>query len=141
MAVKRPDHAVSVELEIPFHDCDPLFVVWHGRYLEYMEVGRQALLRSHRLDIPHMIELDLRMYVTEVRCRYNAPLTYGERVRVTSWFRPHPFLVKVVHELWNASRGRISARASTLLALADARGTLLPALPEVITGRLPELEP
>jgi len=44
VAVKRPDHAVSVELEIPFHDCDPLFVVWHGRYLEYMEVGRQALL-------------------------------------------------------------------------------------------------
>lgn len=140
MSPRRPDHAVSVELEVPFHDCDPLFIAWHGRYLEYMEIGRQALLRAHELDVPHMMALDLRMFVSEVRCRYNAPLTYGERVRVTSWFRPHPFLVKVVHELWNVTKGRISARASTMLALADVRGTLLSVIPEVVAGRLPELE-
>src|SRR5262245_13659309 len=26
---------LQVELKVPFHDCDPLFVVWHGRYFQY----------------------------------------------------------------------------------------------------------
>lgn len=139
MPLRRPEHAVSVELEIPFHDCDPLFVAWHGRYFEYLESGRQALLRSRKLDVADMIDLRCRMYVADVHCRYNFPLTYGDRVRVTAWFGEHERLIKVLYDVFNQTKERRSARASTLLAVTDNHRNLLPEIPEPIRARLPEL--
>ena len=59
----QPSHAVSVELDVPFHDVDGLRVVWHGHYLKYLEIARCALLRAHRLDVPDMIELGYQFMV------------------------------------------------------------------------------
>ena len=42
---KRALLSASVEIEIPFHDCDPMQVVWHGNYARYLEVARCELLR------------------------------------------------------------------------------------------------
>jgi acyl-CoA thioester hydrolase len=139
VGLTRPDHAVCVELDVPFHHCDPLFVVWHGRYLEYLEASRQALLRSRGLDVDDIRELGYRMFVTDVRCRYTHPAGYGDRLEVTSWFAAGGSLVKVLYDVFNKTRGRRSARASTVLALTDAGGTLLTDLPAPVRERLPEL--
>jgi acyl-CoA thioester hydrolase len=49
----RTDLGISatVELRVSFHDLDPLCVVWHGNYLKYFEVAREALLREHGVDL------------------------------------------------------------------------------------------
>ncbi len=137
----KPEHAVSVEIPIPFHDCDPLFVVWHGRYMEYMGQARCALLASCGLDIPDVRALGFRMFVTDLRCRYTFPLSYGETARVTAWFTDLPVdespLVKVAYEVYNLDHSRVSARASTRLALTDADGRLYTQLPEIVLERLP----
>jgi acyl-CoA thioester hydrolase len=137
VALRRPEHAVSVELDIPFHDCDPLFVVWHGHYFKYLEAARQALLRSFGLDVPDLVAMGFRMYVADTRCRYTFPLTYGERARVTAWISELAPLIKVVYDVFNGTRGRRSARASTLLAVTDDTGALLTTLPQQILARLP----
>jgi acyl-CoA thioester hydrolase len=135
----RPSHAVSVTLEIPFHDCDPLFVAWHGRYFEYLEAGRQRLLAACSLDVPDLVKLGLRLFVTDARCRYMHPVTYGDRVTVTAWFADVVTpLIKVVYDVFNDTRGRRSARAHTLLAVTDAEGSLLTDLPPEVRARLPE---
>lgn len=141
MALKRPDHAVTVELEVPFHDCDPLFVAWHGNYFKYLEAGRQALLRSLQLDIPDMVELGHRMYVADAHCRYMFPLTYGETVAVTAWITEPAPLIKVVYDVVNRTRERRCARASTLLAVTDNDGNLLTEMPSSIFDRLPTSNP
>jgi len=135
--LKRPAHAVSARLQVQFHDCDPLAVVWHGRYFEYMEVSRSQLLKNCRLDVPDMIELGLRMFVTEVRCHYSFPLSYGDDVEVTSWFSERSPLLRVSYDIRNLTKGRKAARAHTRLALTDARGYLLPELPDAVRERLP----
>jgi acyl-CoA thioester hydrolase len=141
VAVKRPPHAVTVELSVPFHDCDPLFVVWHGNYFKYLEAARQALLRSLELDIPDMIDLGHRMYVADAHCRYMFPLTYGETVRVTAWITECSPLIKVVYDVFNQTRGRRCARASTVLAVTDREGGLLTEIPDSIFERLPPSKP
>lgn len=140
MAISRPEHAVSVELRIPFHDCDPLFVVWHGRYFQYLEASLHALLRSRKLDIPDLMEQGHRMYVTDVRCRYLCPLTYGEIVKVTAWFTQYSPLLKVVYDVFNVTKGRKSARSSATVAVTDAQGNLLTEIPDAIASRLPALD-
>ena len=34
----------TVEITVPYHDCDPGGVVWHGNYLRYFDAARCALL-------------------------------------------------------------------------------------------------
>src|SRR5690606_38392848 len=120
---------VTVQLDVPFHDCDPLFVVWHGRYLEYFEVARTALFRSVALDVPDIMRLGLRMYVTDARCRYMFPLAYGDVVRVRAAFTAATPLIRVAYEVTNVTKGRRSARGYTTLATTDGAGVLLPETP------------
>lgn len=139
LSLPRPAGRVQVEVEIPFHDCDPLGVAWHGRYLEYMEASRRRLFEAHGLGVLDLIELGLRMFVSDARCRYHAPLRYGDSCLVSSWFTPAAPLVRVAYLIENTTSGRIAARASTVLALTDETGKLHSELPVTVRDRLPDL--
>ncbi len=134
---RRPGHAVSVDLTVAFHQCDPLGVVWHGRYFEYFEIARTALMASVGLDVPEIRALGFRMYITETRCRYMVPLVYGATARVTAWFGAVSPLVRVAYDIHDAAGARWCARAATVLATTDADGRLLPRTPDAILQRLP----
>ncbi len=127
-----------VELEVPFHDVDPLGVVWHGNYYKYLEHARTALLRARGLDKGDLIGRKYRFYVIESRCRHSAPLRYGDRMRVTAWIRDVRHRVLVQYEVTNLSDGKRAARATTALATVDAENNLLLETPDEIQSRLRE---
>ena len=128
--------AVTIEQEVPFYECDPLFVVWHGRYFQYLERARQALLRKFRLDVPDVRHMGYRMYITDARCRYMFPLSYGDRVAVTAWFTEFEPLLRVAYEVTNLTHNRRSARAYTVIATTDGDGNLMTRIPEDVAARL-----
>ena len=41
----------EVELRVPFHDLDPLQIVWHGNYLKYFDIARFALFENAGIDL------------------------------------------------------------------------------------------
>jgi acyl-CoA thioester hydrolase len=41
----------SVKLNIPFHDTDAMQVVWHGNYLKYFEIARDAMFSEKGIDL------------------------------------------------------------------------------------------
>ena len=63
--MKGNSRVVRVRMTIPFHHCDPLSVVWHGRYLEYFELARTELFASHGIDVLQIRDLGFRMYVAD----------------------------------------------------------------------------
>lgn len=135
--LERPAHAVSVDLSVAFHQCDPLGVVWHGRYFEYLEIARTALLRSVQLDVEDIRSLGFRLYVTDAHCRYMVPLAYGQTARVSAWFSAVTPLIRVAYDVYDEAGARWCARATTVLATTDAAGVLLPRTPDAILDRLP----
>jgi acyl-CoA thioester hydrolase len=135
-SVNRKFPRASVEFEVPFHDCDPLQIVWHGRYFEYFELARTQLFRERGLDIPAIRDLGLRMYVADVRCRYSSPLTYGDRVEVQAIAKAADPLIRIAYSVRNLTENRRSARGFCVLATTDAKGDLLAQTPEVIRERL-----
>lgn len=137
--MNHPSHARWVTLRVPFHDCDPLGVAWHGRYFEYFEAARCELLTSVGLDVPHVRDLNLRMYVSEVRCRYSSPVRYGDEIKVWAWFSEIGPILKVSYDIENLNTRRKCVRAYTRLALTDATGRFLSELPEVVASRLANL--
>lgn len=128
--------AVSIDLEVPFHDVDILNVVWHGHYCKYMELGRTALLRARRLDVQDMIGLGYRFYVGETRIRHLYPLQYGEKVRVTSWFTEVENRIAISYVLENVTAGKRAAVALTHLVTTDAANALCWETPAPLLARL-----
>jgi len=133
----RPAHAIEITRKVAFHECDPLGVVWHGRYFEWLDVARTALFASVDLEVDVIRDLGHRLYVVETRCRYMAALRYADTVRVTAWFSAVRPLIRVAFDLYNLESGRWSARGATSLATTDRDGQLLPATPDALLARLP----
>lgn len=138
MTHKRPPHAVTVEHKIGLHHCDPLGVAWHGRYFEWFEATRTALFASLDLDVPQIRAFGYRMYIVDARCRYMAPLVYGDTALVTAWFVATEPLIRVAYDVHNQATGRWSARATTVLATTAGDGALLPTTPAELMSRLPK---
>ncbi len=134
-----PEHAVSARVQVPFHDCDPLGVVWHGRYFEYLEVARTDLFRSFHLDMQDLRELRVKVFVSDVRCRYTSPLNYGDTARVTAWVSGINAQLEIAYDVFNETTGRRSARAHMKLALTDHTGRLLWSVPEPLLACLPDV--
>lgn len=132
----RLGEPVSVTLKVPFHDCDPLFVVWHGRYFQYLEVARSALFARHAVDVDDVRGLGYRMYITDVHCRYMHPLTYNDEFCVTARFTALRPLLRIAYEVRNLTVNRKSARAVTVLAATDAASKLLPETPDDLVLRI-----
>ena len=60
-------------------------VVYHSNYLVYFEVGRTEWLRAHGMAYSDLERSGVHLAVTEVGCKYLAPLRYDEVARVETW--------------------------------------------------------
>lgn len=134
----RPDHAVTTRVRIPLHHCDLVGVAWYGRYYEWIEEARTALFRSRDLDIPDIRDLGFKMFVTETRCRNMTPIRYGDELEVIAWYSAVVPLIRVAYDIVSVDTGRWAARATTVLAVTDADGNLLPQTPDAMLERLPQ---
>ena len=38
-------------MTVPFHDLDPMHIVWHGNYMKYFDVARFALFDRYGIDL------------------------------------------------------------------------------------------
>jgi acyl-CoA thioester hydrolase len=48
--------STSVTLKVPYYDVDLMQIVWHGNYLKYFEVARQALFKKYGVDMRRYTE-------------------------------------------------------------------------------------
>jgi acyl-CoA thioester hydrolase len=131
-----PPSAVSVELEIPFHDVDVLEVAWHGHYPKYLELARTALIRSRRLDNDEMRALGFRLYVSEYFLRHVAPLRYGDRVRVHAWLVEVENRIRIAYQVQNLTLKKLAAQGWTVLVSTNAAGELCLETPAPVLERL-----
>lgn len=136
LRVKPPERAITIEREVPFHDLDPLQVVWHGNYYKYFEMGRQALQRAHRIDVGDLIELGFHWYVIETRARHIAPLRYGDRFRVSSWFGSTDPKIAIAYEIVSVATNRRVARGVTVMVTTTPTGEMLLETPREILDRI-----
>ena len=83
MAKDNSKHrTVEVELSVPFHDLDPLHIVWHGNYLKYFDIARFELFKAAGIDLYAYYQSTGYLFpVTKTSTKYIIPLTYGDVFR------------------------------------------------------------
>jgi len=47
----RTDKACQLKFSVPFHDLDPMKVMWHGNYFKYFDITRDQLFQELGVDL------------------------------------------------------------------------------------------
>ena len=69
----------EVELRVPFHDLDPLQIVWHGNYLKYFDIARFSLFENAGIDLYEYYQRTGYLFpVIKTSTKYVVPLKYGD---------------------------------------------------------------
>jgi acyl-CoA thioester hydrolase len=119
----------EIRLRVNYSETDQMGLVYHARYLVWLDVARTEHLRLNGMSYRELEETGLRLAVSEVAVRYRQPARYDDSLRVRCWVRNLASRrVEFGYMVERVDDGRLLATAATaLLALdRDMRPTRLP---------------
>jgi acyl-CoA thioester hydrolase len=119
-------------VRVNYSETDQMGVVYHARYLVWLDVARTEHLRRSGMNYRQLEESGLRLAVSEVAIRYRQPARYDDPIRVRCWVRAVASRkVEFGYAVEHAEDGRLLATASTSLLALDS-SMALTRLPEKV---------
>jgi len=103
----------ETETRVQFYDLDPMEVVWHGHYVNYLEIVRGVLLDTIDYNYGQMKASGYLWPVIDLHVRYAAPATYGQRLKLRAEIVEWENRLKISYLITDAATGRRLARATT----------------------------
>lgn len=82
---KDTNKSCEVLMTVPFHDVDPMQMVWHGHYLKYFEIARSALFAQSGLDLfNYFKEKNCLFPIVKTATKYVASLGYLDEFKCSA---------------------------------------------------------
>ena len=106
----------AVDIEIPFHDCDPMNVVWHGNYPRYFEVARCQLLRIFNYDYQDMQASGYMWPIVDMRPKYVGSAKVTQMITVTAALVEYENRIKINYLITDKKTGEKLTKGYTIQA-------------------------
>lgn len=103
----------ETEMQVQFFDLDPMEVVWHGRYVKYLEVARGVLLDTIGYNYPEMRTSGYTWPVIDMHLRYSGSAVFGQRLKLRAEIVEWENRLKIDYLITDGATGRRLVRAST----------------------------
>ena len=117
-------------VRVNYSETDQMGVVYHARYLVWLDVARTEHLRQCGMSYRNLETSGLRLAVSDVAIRYRQPARYDDPVRIRCWVRELASRkVEFGYAIEHAEDARLLATATTGLLALDSSMAL---------SRLPE---
>src|SRR5262245_4432269 len=78
---------MEISVRVNYSETDQMGVVYHARYLVWLDVARCEYIRSAGQSYASLEEKGFRLAVGDLRIRYRQPARYDDLVRVRCWVR------------------------------------------------------
>lgn len=114
-----PDLSHEIELSPAFHDLDPMNIVWHGNYVKYLELARNALMARFNYDYPQMHESGYAWPIVDLRVKYVGMVHYGQRIRIRARIVEWENRLKIEYLILCAETNARLNKASTVQVALD----------------------
>jgi acyl-CoA thioester hydrolase len=132
-----PALEASARLQVPFYDCDPAGVVWHGHYAKYFDLARCALLQQIGYGYAEMLESGYTWPVIEFQARHIKPLHFGQSVEIKAWLEEWEVRLKLGYLIRDAASGARVCKGYTVHAAVRVdNGEMQLSAPAVLRRRL-----
>jgi acyl-CoA thioester hydrolase len=106
--------SATIRMKVPFHDVDAFNVVWHGHYLKYFEVARDALFEKCSIDLTaYHRQTGVIFPITRSSIKHIRPLTYQQEFLCTASVREAKRKIVLDFEISLPADGAVCARGST----------------------------
>jgi acyl-CoA thioester hydrolase len=120
----------ETSVRVNYSETDQMGVVYHARYLVWLDVARCEHLRLNGMSYRELEQAGLRLAVSELAIRYRQPARYDDLIRIRCWIREVASRrVDFGYAVEHAEDQRLLATASTRLIALDI-GMTLARLPE-----------
>ncbi|HEV2290685.1 MAG TPA: thioesterase family protein [Gemmatimonadales bacterium] len=115
-----PDVSVTSH-RVNYSETDQMGVVYHARYLVWLDVARTEHLRLAGMSYRGMEEAGYRLAVSEAQLRYRRPARYDDPIQVRCWVREvSTRRVGFGYAVEHAGSGELLVTATTSLLCLDA---------------------
>jgi acyl-CoA thioester hydrolase len=126
-------------VRVNYSETDQMGVVYHARYLVWLDVARTEHLRRCGMSYRDLEASGLRLAVSEVAIRYRQAARYDDPVRIRCWVREVASRkVEFGYAIEHAEDARLLATASTSLLALDST-MALSRLPDSVRDVLREV--
>jgi acyl-CoA thioester hydrolase len=126
----------EIHRRVDYSEVDQMGVVYHARYLVWLDVARTELLRQTGMSYRALEEVGLFLVVAEVSMRYRQPARYDDPIRIRTWVRERaPRRIIFGYAVEHRETGQLLATASTALMVLDHHFAFA-RLPAGVAGRL-----
>jgi acyl-CoA thioester hydrolase len=129
--------SAQVEVDVLFHDADPMGVTWHGNYFRYFEAARAALLGKIGYGYREMLESGYLWPVVEAHIKYSKPTKFGQRLAVRATLEEYENRLKISYLVTDCGSGeRVTTASTTQVAVLKDRGEMCFASPPVLLEKV-----
>lgn len=129
----------ETKITVRFNEVDAYRVAWHGHYVAWMEIGRNALAGRFDLDAFQLVAAGYLGPVVALELKFLRPARFNDEVTIqTTLRRTATATLEFVTTIVGPDGNRL-ASGSTTHALTDMDGVLQFQLPAVIAGRVDRL--
>jgi acyl-CoA thioester hydrolase len=104
----------EITLKVPFHDLDPLQVVWHGNYMKYFDIARFGLFEKAGIDLHrYQVEHGFLFPITKTSVKHIAPLEFNDEFICKATVTEARYKLVIAFEIRLAASGKLCARCSS----------------------------
>jgi acyl-CoA thioester hydrolase len=115
----------SIEHRVNYSETDQMGVVYHARYVVWLDMARTEHLRAAGFTYRRMEEEGVFLAVTDLRVRYRQPARYDDLIRIRCWVRDLASRrVTFGYAVEHAAAGTLLATAETALIALTTRHAL-----------------
>lgn len=117
---------IAIRDRVRFEETDLMAVVYHSRYLPWMEMGRVAWLRACDVDLNRMMDEGILFPIREINVKYKHSARFDDEYEVQTTMQEFNrakmvFSYKVV----NVKDGKVFVEGNTTNVFTDKNGKIL----------------
>ncbi|MEN1783897.1 MAG: thioesterase family protein [Bacteroidota bacterium] len=102
-----------------YSETDQMGIVYHGKYADYLEIGRVEWLRKLGFSYKKMEASGVLLPVTELHINYKKSATYDDELTITTTLRQKPMVRIVFDYTIHNQNQELLIEAHTVLAFMD----------------------
>lgn len=137
MNLKDPRFSAETEITIPFHDVDLMGVVWHGHYVRYIEVAREALLNQLGFGYRAMFASDYLWPVIDFQIKYRHAIFFEQKIVLKATLKEYENRLVIGYEIRDKETNkRLTTAQSVQVAIEAKTKELCLVTPKILLDKM-----
>ena len=102
------------EMNIPFHDLDPMNIVWHGNYIKYMEQARCDMFNKLNYTYYDMKNDNYAYPIAKMETKFIKPLYFNQKIVIKTILEEVSPAIIIRYKIYDKTSGEVIFKAKTI---------------------------